>query len=342
MRISQTIPHGFAMLLAGVLVGACAATPGVSATVPTAQAPSIPSVGPTPTSSVAIRLEGRVILGRGTYYLANADGSDERPLADPKTYCCQARISPDRTRILTMPGTDQTGAVRGGTLTLDGGKFELLPRSDPTLNLVPQAWSPDGTRIVFEGWSESDPSRTGVYTARASDGGNLVRLTKQPGLPHDMPLDYSPDGRQVVLYRAVRAEPDFPIDTGGSLWVVSVDGSGLHKLDTGAIRPWWQARWAPDGSKILFSTERLEATGALWTIKPDGSSLTKVFEDPNGGFAVGPVWSADGSQIMFSLDPSNDAFTHPDNKIYAINADGSGLTLVVGGPGFKGVSDWWR
>jgi len=45
---------------------------------------------------------------------------------------------------------------------------------------------------------------------------------------------------------------------------------------------------------------------------------------------------------MFSLDPSNDAFTHPDNKIYAINADGSGLTLVVGGPGFKGVSDWWR
>jgi Tol biopolymer transport system component len=240
-----------------------------------------------------------------------------------------------------MPGTDQTGAVRGGTLTLDGSEFELLPRPDETLNLVPQVWSPDGTRIAFEGWDSSDPSRTGVYTARV-DGTDLVRVTVSPGLPHDSALDYSPDGSQLVIYRAVRAEPDFPIDLGGSLWVANVDGSDAYELDTGDVRPWSQADWSPDGSRILFSTERLQRSGALWTINPDGSGLRKLFEDPSGRFAIYPVWSPDGEKIMFSLHPTNDAFEHRDNEIYAINADGSGLTLVIGGPGYKYVADWWE
>lgn len=292
---------------------------------------------PSPSTS---QLEGRIILSRDSFAIANADGSDEQELSGPRAYCCMARISPDHTRILTMPGTDDTGAVRGGTLKLDGSTFELLTRPDETLNLVPQAWSPDGTRIAFEGWDNEDPSRTGVYTARV-DGSDLVRVTMSPGLPHDSVMDYSPDGTQLVIYRAIRAEPDFPIDLGGSLWVVNVDGSDAHRLDTGDVAPWWQARWSPDGSRILFATERLQPTGVLWTIKPDGSGLAKVFEDPDGGFAIWPVWSPDGSQIMFALHPTNDPFQHATNTIYAINADGTGLTRVVGGPGYKTVWDWW-
>jgi Tol biopolymer transport system component len=144
-----------------------------------------------------------------------------------------------------------------------------------------------------------------------------------------------------VFYRAVRAEPDFPIDLGGSLWVVNVDGSDLHQLDTGDVRPGWSARWSPDGARILFSEERLQPTRSLWTIKPDGSDLTKVFEDPDGGFAGAGVWSPDGSRIMFQMDPMSDFFQHPDNEIHVIRADGTGLTLVVGGPGYKSVTEWW-
>jgi Tol biopolymer transport system component len=102
------------------------------------------------------------------------------------------------------------------------------PTTDPTLNLVPQAWSSDGTRIAFEGWDDSDPNRTGIYTARRADGADMKRVTTVTGRAHDMPLDYSPDGQKLVFYRAVRAEPDFPIDTGGSLCVVNVDGSDAH------------------------------------------------------------------------------------------------------------------
>ena len=91
----------------------------------------------------------------------------------------------------------------------------------------------------------------------------------------------------------------------------------------------------------MFGEERLQPAGALWTIEPNGSALTKVFEDPEGGFVVKPIWSPDGSKIMFAMNPIDDEFLHPDNEIYVIGADGTGLTLVIDGPGHKGVTEWW-
>lgn len=276
------------------------------------------------------------------FFTANADGSGEWQLTEPGDYCCLMRISPDRSGILTMPGGAPPAPITGGVLSVDGSEFELLKLTDPTLNLVPQAWSPDGERIAFEGWDDADPSRTGIYTARASDLGDLVRVTDTPGAPHDSPLDYSPDGTQLVFYRAVRAEPHFPIDIGGSLWVVNVDGSNPHRLWTPGTTPGWFARWSPDGTKILFATERLQPTGALWTVRPDGSGLTKVFEDEEGRFATGPTWSPDGRQILFTLNRTNDSFVHEPNGFYVIDADGTNLTLVIGGANFKSSPEWWR
>jgi Tol biopolymer transport system component len=328
------IVHPRIVVLALLLVGC------TTASTETLAAPDSSAGG---ASHQPTHLDGRIIIadGDGAFHVADADGSNLRDLSDPEEICCLAEISTDRSRILTMPGSDFQGAVRGGTFTLDGSTFELLPRPDPTLNLVPQAWSPDGTRIAFEGWDESDPSRTGIYTARAGDGGDLVRVTTNLGRPHDSVMDYSPDGTKLVFYRAIKAEPHFPIDLGGSLWIVNVDGSHEHKLDTGEVKPWWYADWSPDGSKILFGIERLQPTGGLWTIEPDGSNLTKVFEGPTVGFAVAPLWSPDGSKIMFGMDPINDAFEHVDNEVYVVNSDGTGLKTVIGGTGWKRVMEWW-
>jgi Tol biopolymer transport system component len=310
---------------------------------------ALSTVSPSASAPAQPPFEGQILFARTsgrdvqTDFIANADGTNERQLTERGQYCCLLRISPDRSGILVMPGEDPpTGPITGGVLSIDGSHFELLTLTDPTLNLVPQAWSPDGERIAFEGWDDSDPSRTGIYTARASDLGDLVRVTHRRGLPHDMPLDYSPDGTQLVFYRAIVGESQGDPDIGGSLWVVNVDGAEAHELDTGNAKPSWHARWSPDGSRILFGIERLQPTGGLWTIKPDGSGLTKLFEDPAGGFPILPTWSPDGQHIMFALDPTNDAFAHPANGLYVINADGSGLTLVIGGSDFKGMPEWWR
>ena len=324
------------------LVGCVASRAQVTSTETVEADSSAPPASTVETARATV--EGRILWGdRDKFFLANADGSGVEQLTDPQQYCCVARISPDHSRILTMPGTDETGAVRGGTLTLQQpARFDLLTQSEATLNLVPEVWSPDGSRIAFEGWDDTDPNRTGIYTASSADGADLQRVTTVAGPAHDSALDYSPDGQRLVFYRAVRGEPDFPIDIGGSLWIVNVDGSDSHQLDTGSVRPWGWARWSPDGSKIVFGAERLQPTGGLWTIKPDGSSLTVLVPGSASHFPVGPIWSPDGDAVMFSMNPNNDDFDHPDNEIDVVSADGTGLTTVVGGTGYKRLSDWWK
>ena len=342
------------VVLVALVTGCGTSTPsigssGPSASVVVAASPSTQPNPPTPVVSESAA-SGQILFTR-TYdgdqqaiFGADADGSNEHRLSAPGEYCCLLRVSPDQARILVMPGQDPLPTpVTGGTLAIDGSGFVRLPLRDPSLNLVPQAWSPDGTRIAFEGWDNSQPGRTGVYTARAIDGGDLVRVTIAVGAPHDIPLAYSPDGRQLVLYRSIRIEPgDLPADIGGSLWVVNVDGSKAHQIKTPGTAPGWWARWSPDGTKILFATERLRPDGALWTVRPDGSGLTKIFKDSHGRFPSGPTWSPDGSQIMFSLNPVSDTFLHPANGLYVITADGTGPTLVIGGSDFKGQPEWWQ
>ena len=266
-----------------------------------------------------------------------ADAGGQRALTAPGEVCCVLRKSPTREQLLVLPSTDFSPPLTGATLGTDGGDLTPLPRTDPTLNLVPSAWSPDGTRIAFEGWVDGEPSRTGIYTARVSDGADLVRVTNQPGRFHDVPLDYSPDGKRLVLYRSAHPDPD-PY-TDGSLWVVNVDGTEPHRITTGRAPPTVWARWSPDGSRIVFAAERLADRGPLWTVKPDGSDLVTVFEDSDG-FVIAPDWSPDGTRIVFGLDPSNDEFTHPPNRIYLIDATGKNLELVDDSPYFKRQFDW--
>lgn len=308
--------------------------------------PAIPSESASaPSAEPALRPEGTVLFLRTTvgdehaYYLANADGTNERQLTQAGPYCCNNRISPDRSQILVMPGGGDATPITGGLLSIDATDFTMLHLNDPTLNLVPEAWSPDGTRLAFEGWDLSDPTRTGIYIGGVPDVTDLVRLTSTAGAPHDSAVDFSPDGTMLLFYRALRGEPDFPIDIGGSLWIVNVDGSDARQLDTPPAS-WW-ARWSPDGTKILIVSERLQPTGAIWIIKPDGLGLTKVFEDPGGGFPIDPIWSPDGSQIMFMLDPISDRFSHPNNVLYVMRSDGTGLTRLIDTPDFKSSPEWW-
>jgi Tol biopolymer transport system component len=162
----------------------------------------------------------------------------------------------------------------------------------------------------------------------------------RPGPLDDVPLDYSPNGQQLVFYRSAHPDPD--PHTDGSLWVVNVDGSDLHRITKSTRPPADSARWSPDGKRILFADQRTASTGAVWTVAPDGSHLTKVFSDKQGRFPIDPLWSPDGTHILFALDPTNDAFTHPKNGLYTSTAEGTQLRLVVGTQDFKAPSDWWR
>jgi Tol biopolymer transport system component len=297
-------------------------------------------------SAPSAGLPAHLLFGRtsypdkGTIYLATPRGNREVEQRLTKTGAYGlGSLSPDHEKILVMPGGDIPPPITGGMINLAGGDFKRLQLHDRTLNLVPDPWSPDGKRIAFEGWDDSNPSRTGVYIANAANGRGLVRLTTRPGRYDDEPMDFSPDGKWLVIYRRVAADPDPQV--GGSLWVVGVDGSGLHKIAGKSRRPADWARWSRNGDRILFANERTAPSGAIWTVRPDGTHLTKVFSDPHGGFPIQPVWSPDGTQIAFALDSTNDQFTHPPNKLCVMDADGNHLHVLIGDNGFKTQPEWW-
>jgi Tol biopolymer transport system component len=287
-------------------------------------------------------LHGHILFTRTIHgdmqdiFTASADGTNEQLVAKSDAgYCCP-KWSPDGSRIQVT--VERPEGPRGGTIAADGTDFRLLALPDPAFNLVPQAWSPDGERMAFEGWDDADPSRAGVYSAPVADAGNVTRLTtvEDAGI-HDIPSDWSPDGKKIIVFRTA-PEPDW--DIGGTLWIVDADGQDAYPLDIADTVPSWWARWSPDGSKILFATARKQVNGALWTVNADGTGLEKVFEDAMGRFAIQPTWSPDGRHILFALNPIADAFVHPNNGLYVIDANGDNLTLLIGTRDFKSQPEW--
>ncbi len=337
--------HTLTVLVASAVLAACSTGGGTASSSATPAPPgtSATSASPTGAATSSSGAEGQLLFSRTTgrdeqsLYLATAIG--ERQISEPGEYCCVFRVSPQHDRVLVLPGGDISPPVTGGTVSLDGTDFHRLTPTDAKLNLIPTAWSPHTTRFACLGWDDTDPSRRGIYISNLQ-GGDLRRVTVRPGQLDDIPLDFSPDGQQLVFYRSAHPDPD--PHTDGSLWVVNIDGTGAHRITKAASPPADSARWSPDGKRILFADQRTAPTGAVWTVAPDGSHLTKVFADSQGRFPLDPLWSPDGSHILLALDPTNDAFKHPNNGLYTITDQGTQPQLVVGTADFKAPADWWQ
>jgi Tol biopolymer transport system component len=252
--------------------------------------------------------------------------------------------SPDGSRLLLT--TFAPSGVRPLTVDPDGSDLTLLdvPEVPADFEITCRAWSPDGTRLLCQGIRfEGDHSMDGIYSIRASDGGDLTRLTVNPYPPTgefgggDIPGDFSPDGAQFVFMRAKPGSDPNARHQRGALFVANVDGSDLHQItpyglpnshDNGL------ARWSPDGSKILFASER----GLLFVTHPDGAGLRRISLETGGGssFAFAPGWSPDGSRIVFSLFLERIG----QEDIYTANSDGSNLRMVTDTPDFEDLADW--
>jgi Tol biopolymer transport system component/imidazolonepropionase-like amidohydrolase len=87
----------------------------------------------------------------------------------------------------------------------------------------------------------------------------------------------------------------------GQLWIADVAGGSVgtpRRLTRAAEREYFPA-FSPDGQWIAYVTWSDSAGGFLWKVRADGSGaparLTAV-----PGFLVNPMWSADGTRIVFS------------------------------------------
>jgi Tol biopolymer transport system component len=274
-------------------------------------------------------LTGRILFGEfhpstqlATWYTIGADGTGLRPLG-VETSC--ADWFPDGSRILIS--NDAAGRpLRPATIATDGSELRPLDAAgDTSLNLGCGDVSPDGERLVLEGFSETNPSRNGIFTVRVADGGGLVRLTHGlDGYPR-----FAPDGSRILF---LRTRPGVQPEGAGALFVVRADGS-----DPTRITPWGEAfldqAWSPDGQWIVFQ----RPYGELELVRPDGSDLHPIPVDlPPGAGARQPSWSADGSAIVFIVMQDG------NSTLWTVRPDGSGLRRVPHTPGDHDGLPKWR
>src|SRR6185369_3680435 len=99
------------------------------------------------------------------------------------------------------------------------------------------------------------------------------------------------------------------------MYLVNRDGSGLHEIvpsRLGAL----SARWSPSTDTIAFTSGHLglvhtpagkELTGQpqVWTVHGNGSGLTQLTDGRDRSVSVTPVWSPDGTELLFQRKLGN-------------------------------------
>ncbi len=196
-----------------------------------------------------------------------------------------------------------------------------------------------------------------VWSINSDCSGNtpVTRLT-MTGISRDS-FAWSPDGTR-LLYDSNRALDgtdtlisgclSFGSPLAGNAWVMNADGSGNLPLTSHQCDVISSAAWSPDGQKIAFvSNANLDnsdpidvtafnsATSNVWSMNSDGSGATPLTQisSPGIGNSEGPMWSPDGTKIVYSsiraLDGSSRNTQFRNSNIWVMNADGSGSTPLT-------------
>lgn len=198
--------------------------------------------------------------------------------------------------------SDRDKAIHVFTVKPDGTDIRATS-SDNFTNDLYATWSPDGVKLAF---SSSQSGKYEIWSMN-SDGSGRKRLTDLKSRS-SMPR-WSPDGSKIALISLVTASEGVKYT---EIFVMNSDGSGLRQItDSTALagqpgfdieRSYWNGvpAWSPDGSKILFGSNRDGdgITPVLYTMNPDGSGQGKLglFSDVDG---TQPDWSPVTGKIVF-------------------------------------------
>ncbi len=271
-------------------------------------------------------------------YTINPDGTHEQQVLP---FALEGPIwSPDGTQ---LAGSGGPGGSAATIIDIDTGGYRTLPMPDPTLLTFCALWTPDARRMACDGFSETDPSRNGVYTIRTSDGQDLRKVVANPD-GDVAPVAYSPNGRRLAFVR---------LDAQGNsdgLFVVHSDGTHLRQVAPAGVTC-CNGGWSPQGNEIVFARHVTpDVHSSLWIVHADGTGMREVpahpahgcggpNADPNAGGCFDPRWSPDGTRIVFGS--GDDAL---GRNIYTVNRDGSGLVQVTHGDATQSneAPDWGR
>jgi Tol biopolymer transport system component len=246
--------------------------------------------------------------GTGGYniYLMNADGSDQIALTEGAEYEDNFRPSwsPDAAKIAFTSTREEAGQIDWEIYTMNADGSEETNITGPYQTIayddMGPDWSPDGTKIVFQGVRDGawelltvNPDGSGELNLTADDEPSYANINWYPS--------YRPDGSKILyMSQPNNGSNDWDI------WVMNPDGTGKENV---LPDDEWQddyPRWSPDGNQIIFSGNRSSngtdlfvmdyppvapgaGVGAAATELANGSQVTQLTFNGKSG---SPDWGA--------------------------------------------------
>jgi Tol biopolymer transport system component len=237
---------------------------------------SSPVPDPTPPGTLTVEVSGR--LERGSTVIVIVKDHDETVVA------------PSAVTWTSIPdGAIQQLSPNELRLLRDGGVTLQAATDDADGSLAIQVATPP--TVVFERRVSGNQDIWRV----ALDGGDLVRLTTDPG------QDQNPTvANGMVVFTTTR-------HGNAELYSVPLAGGSEQRLTTSA-RNEVDAALSPNGDRLAFVTD---ATGILklWTAQANGSAAARA--TTSFGFAgsveVSPAWSPAGDRVVFVSTNSGSA-----------------------------------
>lgn len=242
-------------------------------------------------------------VGGSVYFLSDRDGpiglyaydvsagSVKTVVANPKGFDIQSASAGPGGIVFDQFGTLKIlDLASGQTHTVPISISAELPQTRPHFapltpaSILNAAITPTGKRVLIEAHGE-------ILSAPAEKG-DIRNLTQSPGVADRDPAA-SPDGKQVAWFS----------DESGEYALKIRDAEGLGPVKTISLGTpgsyFYQPRWSPDGTKIVFHDKRLQ----LWMVDlAAGGALVKIdtdrFDSP--AFHLDPAWSPDSRWIVYT------------------------------------------
>ena len=260
--MSPCVPRALRALLVAGLVGHCPLNVSLRA-----QASSRAATAAT-AAPQDVMLMNRIGPSTSTLFVANADGSGERPLLPSSGFDYHASVSTDGRWVVFTSELNGLGQADLYRVHPDGTGLERLTDS-PALD-DQGVLSPDGRTVAFVSTRETHRANIwllDVVTHRVSP------LTTRPGIQGDttrpdafLRPSWSPDG-QWLAFSSDR-NTDWKGHGNGSGWehvqalgiyIVRRDGTGLRRLSAEGICA-GTPTWSPDGRRLAFYELPVEQT----------------------------------------------------------------------------------
>jgi TolB protein len=175
--------------------------------------------------------------------------------------------------------------------------------------------SPDRKWIAFDGTppGQRPLSQFDIQVMRRDGTG---RRTLVPSTDRETDPQWSPDGSRLSYVRLAEAyEEDW---RKSWIWTVRPDGTDARRLVLGN-----NARWAPDGKRLVFSAPTAHSDGDLFAINADGSGLRRLLATPQAEWPSD--WSSNGRKILFTRQLFSGGFT----DVFVMNVDGTNVRRLT-------------